>query len=187
MLDKLKEMKLKDAVYILAFLGLGGTDVFQFLDFESKIHRDTEKKTKSEFVENVDSLRQVIANEEFAKGVFNEGVMAYKNFNSIEAEKYMIDVLRVADEAIANDSFYTYVEKPTIIWVNEHREELQHYLDYKYLAPMQERSSKKLYFNWTDDLYQIKEKNVSGGTIRFWRDSEDDQHSLVSISSIKDR
>ena len=115
----------KVVTYVLIML-LGGSEAWQYLDFQDKIHRDTKQNTQVEFINNVDSLRKVISNEEFAKGVFNEGVMAYKDFNSAEAERYMIDVLRVADEAMANDSFYTYVEKPMLIWLNDNKHHLEH-------------------------------------------------------------
>lgn len=183
MLEEIKNMKVKDLLYVLAFFGLGGSEVWQYLDFESKIHRDTEKKTKTEFVENVDSLRQMIANEEFAKGVFNEGVMAYKDFDSQQAQNYMKEVLRVADEAIENDSFYTHVEKPMLVWLSQNKSFLEHLFKYQYLAPVRNREDNLMYFNWIDGVYPVNERN---GVVS-WTDRSGDSKPLQSISNIADR
>lgn len=172
----------KVVTYILILL-LGGSETWQYFDFQDKIGRDTKKHSNEIYDTRLDSLVKALNGVNFSKGVIIEGAKMFKNLPQVEAEKYMTKVFQVADEAIANDSFYTYVEKPTIKFVHENREVFEHLVQYQYLTPVRDRNDDLIYFNWIDGVYPVNERN---GVVS-WTDRTGDSKPLQSISNIEDR
>lgn len=194
MMEKNEEKQKQDnikfwmQVVVLPLLGLLlASEGWQYYKAPEKIQQDSKVHSKSHFNENVDSLRRLIANEKFVEGVFSAGAMKYKQIEEAEAEKYLFDVFKLADKGLANDSVWTNHQLPFLIWMMEHKEQLEFLFQYKLLTPIQDSETKQLHFNWIDGLYPITEKRSSNGSVvRRWRDRSDDQHSIQMISSIKD-
>lgn len=168
-----------------------GSEGWQYYAAPDKIKADTEAHVDNIAVhkleKKIDSIAQSLVNKEYAKGILEEATAEIKGLNGLGAKSYLNDVFKVADEAIKNDSAWRYQQRPFILWLITNEEQLKHLFKYDYLAPMRNKETKKLEFNWLDGTYPITEKKVNGGIIRKWRDSSDDQHSLISISNIKDR
>jgi len=177
----------KIIVYLI--LGVLGTGQGFFLfQTPEKIKEDTKIHTKIEFRQNVDSLRKVIANEEFVKGVFDAGAMKYKQLDEREAEKYLTKVFMIADKGLANDSVWTYVQLPFLKWLILNKEKLEFLFKYNMLIPLEDKDTKELHFNWIDGIYPISEqRTMDDNIIRHWRDREDDKHTIQMISKIKDK
>lgn len=175
----------KIVTYALLAL-LGGGQGWVLWQTPEKIKQDAVIHTDKRFEQRFDSLCRVLESKEYAKGMLESGAMDYKQMDNRQAREYLGKVFAIADEAIKNDSTWRYIQRPYVDYLYMNRHKIQEYLDRQYLVPFKSVDD-KLYFQWSDGVYPIKERNVNGGVIRFWRDSKDDQHSLQSISSIKDR
>lgn len=165
---------------------LGGGQTWFAMQTPEKIKSETIYHTDKRFEQRFDSLCKVLESKEFATGMLSEGAKEFKQMDSRQAREYLHKVFAIADEAIKNDSTWRYVQRPYVDYLYMNRHKIQSYLDREYLVPFKS-IDEKIYFQWVDGVYNVKERNVNGGTIRFWRDKFDDQHSLQSISSIKDR
>lgn len=170
---------------------LVGSEIWQYWKAPSKIKEETSVHVDDILIKNLskklDSISFELAKKEFAARSLEDAVSVIKGTNGSESNKYLMKVFDVADEAIKNDSVWRNVQRPFIEWLVQNEDNLQFVFDHKILAPMQERSTNRLVFNWLDGIYPITERKVNGGIIRSWRDKTDDRHSLVSISNIKDQ
>ena len=175
----------KIVTYALLAL-LGGGQGWVLWQTPDKIKQDAVIHTDKRFEQKFDSLCRVLESKEFATGMLQEGAMEFKQMDSKEARVYLHKVFAIADEAIKNDSIWRNVQRPYVDYLYKNKERVQKIIDYTILAPLEDKDG-KLYFQWTDGLYPIKERQVNGGVIRYWRDRTDDQHSLQSISNIQDR
>ena len=189
MTDQKKNDSLEWGKLILPLLVtlLIGSEGWQYWKAPSKIQEDTRVHSKTEFNDNVDSLRKIIANEEFVKGVFSEGASRYKDLQGKALDKYLTNVFLLADKGLKNDSMWSNVQLPFLMYLIENRTQIDFIINNNILVPYEDKTTLKLEFNWVEGHYPITERNVSGGVIRAWRDGSDDQHTIQMISSIKDR
>lgn len=172
----------KIITYLLIML-LGGSEAWQYFDFQDKIGRDSKKHTTEVFDSRVDSLITALNGKNYAQGMLEAGAMEFKDLPQEQARVYMTKVFKVADEAIKNDSSWRYEQRPFLHYLMEHKQELEHLFTYDYLVPMRNKETDNLYFNWLDGIYPITDKDG----VKSWRDRSDDKHYLQSISTIKDR
>jgi len=165
-----------------------GSEGWQYYAAPGKIQSDTEKHSKVQFQVNYDSLRTVVANEAFVKGVFSGGVQKYKQLEGDEMDRYLFNVFKLADKGLKNDSIWSNEQLPFIKWLIANRTFLDHLFRYQHLVPMRDRETNNLEFNWIDGIYPITERRSSNGSIiRRWRDRSDDLHPIQSISNIQDQ
>lgn len=171
----------KVVTYALIIL-LGGSETWQYFDFQDKIGRDTKKHSEIIYDNRVDSLINVLNGKNFAQGMLEAGAMEFKDLPKEEARKYMMKVFDVADEAIKYDSVWRNVQRPFINYLEANREPLEHLIEYQYLTPIKSRKDDLIYFNWIDGVYPVNERN---GVVS-WTDRAGDKKPLQSISNILD-
>lgn len=171
----------KIITYVLILL-LGGSETWQYFDFQDKIGRDTKKHSEVIYDSRVDSLIKVLNGKNFAQGMLEAGAMEFKDLPKKEAREYMTKVFKVADEAIANDSVWRNVQRPFIDYLEDNRGPLEHLIEYQYLTPIKSRRDGLIYFNWIDGVYPVNERK---GLVS-WTDRNGDSKPLQSISNIKD-
>lgn len=162
---------------------------WQYFAAPGKIKQETSAHVDDLLVKNLerklDSISIELAKKEFAAKSLEDAVSVIKGKNHIEANKYLMQVFEVADEAIKNDSNWRHVQRPFIDWLHANKEKLEFLVNNNLICPVEDQEN-KLHFNWLDGLHAIKKQNVNGGQLYFWRDQDDDKHYLQSISTIKD-
>lgn len=171
----------KVVTYALIVL-LGGSDIWQYIDFEDKIHRDTKVHSEVIYDSRVDSLIKALNGKNYAQGMLEAGAMEFKDLPQLEARKYMTKLFEVADEAIKHDSAWRFVIRPFVYELYGFRKDLYLWRDYKPLIPLQHKETKVDYFNSYRGLVPMFKR--SNGLVGYSIDG--DNKIIQHLSNIQD-
>lgn len=138
---------------------LVGGQGWQFYKTPDKIkevtHETIDNVMLSKLDYKIDSIAKTLVSKEYAKNALNNAVSEIKQLDGLEAKRYLSKVFAVADEAIKNDSIWRNVQRPYIDQMTNKR----------FLCPVLDLKTNKVYFQGIEGDYQLREDkhDVNGG------------------------